>query len=106
RHFSSLAHHPQNLPISQSIHGTPEALIFVGHEVTSFDQAIKRFENQFLAIPDVVEYLFAKDEIAAVYPYFTLLARAKTTDNVFSVKFGQMKIEWRVDGNEAADFVA
>ena len=72
-HFATFHHVLKHLPVSESIHRPPEALILIGHEMPAFDQAIERLEYQLFACSDVIEDLVAKNEIATVDPNLGLL---------------------------------
>jgi hypothetical protein len=61
RHFALFHHTLKHLPVSQSIHGPPEPLIFVNHEVTAGDQALERLKDQFLALADEIALIIVAE---------------------------------------------
>jgi hypothetical protein len=71
--FATFHHVLKHLPVSDSIHRSPEALILIGHEMPAFDQAIERPKHQFLALSDIIKDFVAKNEIATVDPNLGLL---------------------------------
>src|SRR4051812_44272988 len=77
-HRFSLVHHFfKYLFISHGIHRPPEPLVFVGDEFACLDEAIKGFQDQFLAFVDVVKNLIAKDEVSAIDPNFRFAIRTE-----------------------------
>src|SRR5581483_1231148 len=74
RHLAAFNHVLEHLPVSQGIHGPPEALIFVSHEVVSSDQTLERLQDKFLALLDEIEYLLSENEKSPIDPDFGFLA--------------------------------
>src|SRR5208282_6596867 len=96
----------EHLPVSQSIHGPPETLISVRHQVSGFDQAIERLKNQLFAVLDVIKNFFAKDKIATIDPNIRLLAGTDSLHDTPFIEFRQVKTDWWMNGNEATNLPA
>ena len=75
RRLAPFDHLLEHLSIPQRIHGPPEALVFVRHQFSGFDQTIERLEHQLFTVLDIIKNLFAKDKIAGVDPNIRLLTR-------------------------------
>src|SRR5215831_3099643 len=102
-HFATFHHVLKHLPISESIHRPPEALILIGHEMPAFDQAIEGLKHQLFARSDIIEDLVAKHEIATVDPDLGLVTRAQSLHGTLLIKFRKMEADRRMNGEKAAD---
>ena len=106
RGLAAFDHLLEHLPIPQRIHRPPETLVPVRHQTSRFDQAIERVKHKLFAVLDVIKNLFAKDKIAAVDPNIRLLARTNSLHDALFIEFSQVKIDWRMNGNEATNLPA
>src|SRR5262249_42381141 len=104
--IASLHHVLEDLPVSQRVHRSPEPLIFVGHKVPAFDQAVEWLEHKLFTILDKIENLPAEDEEAAIDPDFRFLARADPLHGTVRVEFREVEADRGMDGDEAADLSA
>jgi len=56
----------QHLLILERVHADPEAIVFVGREVSFLRQPLEGFVEQVFALVNVGENVLLEDEIAAV----------------------------------------
>src|SRR5262245_61530927 len=100
RHFATLQHFLEHLPVSEGVHCPPEALILIGHKASVLDQPIKWLKYQLLAILNVVEDLVPENEITTVDPNFGFMARSQPSDGAQRIKFGKMEANRWMDSDE------
>src|SRR5262245_23354729 len=96
----------EHLLVLERVHGAPETVVAVRHELIALDQAVERFEHEFLAIADIFEDLSAKNEVSAVDPDVGVRAGAEAENRAGVVELGEMEAERRLHRNEASDLAA
>src|SRR5579885_895269 len=102
RHFASLDHVLQDLPILHRVHGAPEAMVSVRDELLVLYKPAERLEHKLLPFAHVVEDLPAKQEIPAVDPDLRSVRAAELADPPVGVDISQVVGQWRTDRQEAA----
>src|SRR5262249_7098399 len=105
-HLALLDHVLEHLPVTERVHGPPEALVLAGHQLVVGDEPGERLEHELLALAHVVEDLGAEDEVAAIDPDVGPVGRAEPRHPAVAVDVGEVIGERWPDGDEAGDLPA
>src|SRR5579863_769375 len=96
----------ENLPVPHRIHSAPETLVLIRHQLPGLDQTVERFEHKLFAVLDVVKDFLAKDKKTSIDPNIGLMTGSDSLHDALLIEFGQMKIDRRMNGDEAGNFSA
>src|SRR5258708_6242788 len=101
RFIATLNHLFEYLLVSEVIHCSPDPIILVGHQLSRLNEAVERLNDQFIAFFDIMEDFTSEDEEAAIDPDVGFLACPDSPHDPLFVKLSEMKVDRRVNGDEA-----